>query len=190
VTVIADDGYGGADAGTFDWSVADVNRHPTLAAIGDRTVAEGDTLQVTGVGSDPDLPYDSLTYRLAAPPTGAAISNGGEITWSPTEAQGPAVVTFTVQVADAAGATAMRTFDVEVVESNTPPSLAPIPAHTNGAGDDVLIRPAATDADLPTNTLRFQASGRPLVLSSPPAAGSSAAPPPPSGCAHGGREGQ
>ncbi|HEX9643446.1 MAG TPA: putative Ig domain-containing protein [Acidimicrobiia bacterium] len=165
VTVTAADGFGGSANAAFAWTVANVNRPPTLAAIARRSVDEGSRLTVTTDADDPDLPGDGLTYRLFAAPVGASVSSGGVITWTPSEAQGPATTSITVEVADQAGATAQRTFLVDVDEVNQPPTLDPIAGQVSGVGDDVSVALQAADPDLPANRLTFSATGLPPGLS-------------------------
>ena len=76
---------------SFSVTVAEVNRRPTLAAIGDQTVAESDWITVDLLGSDPDLPAQPLTYRLVSGPNGMVVDDAGPtLRWRPTEGQGRA----------------------------------------------------------------------------------------------------
>ncbi|MGC3961301.1 MAG: lamin tail domain-containing protein [Verrucomicrobiota bacterium] len=75
------------------------NAPPTLAAISNYLVTLGQTLTVTAVGSDSDVPAQSLSYGLAVKPLGASIGlMSGVISWTPSTA--PATNNFTVIVAD------------------------------------------------------------------------------------------
>ena len=48
-----------------------------------------------------DIDGDTLTYSLIGAPAGATIDPAtGEFSWTPSEAQGPGVYTFTVSVTD------------------------------------------------------------------------------------------
>jgi hypothetical protein len=80
---------------------ATANRAPVLAAIGSKSVLEGQTLSFTATATDPDIPAQALTYSLLNAPTGAAINAAtGQFTWTPTATQGPASYAFTVKVTD------------------------------------------------------------------------------------------
>ena len=166
-TVTVSDGTGGYDTESFTWSVTDSNRAPTLAPIADRDVGEGSPMQVQTVANDPDLPHDSLSYHLTAAPTGASIRPSGLISWTPGEAAGPGAFTFTVKVSDSGtpALSAVRSFDVAVAEVNTAPALGVVPDQANGVGDSVWVTVAATDADLPQNSLVFSATGLPPGVS-------------------------
>jgi hypothetical protein len=52
-----------------------------------RTVPATSLVTVTNVATDPDLPFQQLSYFLISPPTGATISSNGIITWTPSVAQ-------------------------------------------------------------------------------------------------------
>lgn len=91
VTFIASDGKA-QDSATITISVANVNRAPALAAIGDRSVDEENTLALTLSAVDPD--GTALTYSAAGLPAGANLS-GRNFTWTPTAAQvGSHEITF------------------------------------------------------------------------------------------------
>ena len=70
-------------------TVDEVNLPPDLTAIPARTVKEGELLTFTAVGSDGDLPKQTLSFSLVKPPTGAVInSETGVFTWIPNLGQG------------------------------------------------------------------------------------------------------
>jgi uncharacterized repeat protein (TIGR03806 family) len=52
-----------------------------------RTVPATSLLTVTNAATDPDLPFQQLSYYLISPPAGATISSNGIITWTPSVAQ-------------------------------------------------------------------------------------------------------
>jgi hypothetical protein len=87
---------------TVNVTVNTVNDPPTLNAIPNQTVYVGNTLSLTAVGSDLDLPPQTLTYSLTGSvPSGASINpSTGAFSWTPTAAQGGHVYTLTVRVTD------------------------------------------------------------------------------------------
>src|SRR5690606_39813644 len=105
------DGSGATAEGEFEVLVQEVNEPPELAVIADQEIEEGESLNVTVVGTDVDViagEADSLTYSLVAAPTNAIINSGtGEITWTPTESQ-DGTHPIRVRVSDGRGATAER----------------------------------------------------------------------------------
>ncbi|HET9252233.1 MAG TPA: putative Ig domain-containing protein, partial [Candidatus Eisenbacteria bacterium] len=158
ITVQATDNGTPAQTGSTSFSVTvnEVNQAPILAAIGDKTVAEGSLLSFTATATDADLPAQTLTFSLSAgAPAGAAITAGGNFTWTPTEAQGPGAYPITVNVSDGAGGTDSEAITVTVTEVNLAPVLAAIGNKTVAEGTLLSFTATATDADVPANTLTF-----------------------------------
>ncbi len=89
-------------SGTVNITVNAVNDAPTLNAIGNQTVYLGNTLNFTAVGSDIDLPAQTLTYSLTGTvPSGATINaSSGAFSWTPTPGQAGQIYTLTVRVTD------------------------------------------------------------------------------------------
>jgi hypothetical protein len=77
------------------------NLCPTLDAIGNKTVTEGNLLTFTAAATDPNT-GQTLTFSLGGTvPTGASInSSTGMFTWTPTSDQGPGTYPITVKVTD------------------------------------------------------------------------------------------
>ena len=68
--------------------MTEVNRAPEIEDIEDKEVTVGEELTFTAVASDPDLPANTLTFRLEEAPAGAAIDpTTGKFTWTPVESQ-------------------------------------------------------------------------------------------------------
>ena len=121
------------DSETIQITVNEVNQNPELGAIGDRTVNEGETLTFTIDATDADLPAQTLTFSKVSGPEGLSVSATGQLTWTPTEAQGPSTNTVTVRVSDGV-ANADRSFTVVVNEVNEAPVLAAVPDQTINEG--------------------------------------------------------
>jgi N-acetyl-anhydromuramyl-L-alanine amidase AmpD len=153
-----------SDTKTFTVVVNEVNLAPTLNPISNKTVNEKATLTFTAMASDADLPANTKTFSLdSGAPTGATIDPAtGVFTWTPTEAQGPAPYPITVRVTDnnpdATNSKQMsdaKTFTVTVNELNEAPVLAAIADKTVNEKSALTFTVAATDADLPANTLTY-----------------------------------
>ena len=150
----------------FTVVVTTVNTAPVLEDIGTQIVDEGQLLTFTALGTDTDLPAQTLVYSLAGQvPSGAAIdTTNGLFTFTPAEAQGPRTNLFSVRVTDD-GIPPLRTSqDVTLVvsEVNSAPVLSAIADQTLGVGDTLTLPTQATDGDLPANTLAFSlGSGAP-----------------------------
>ncbi len=93
VTVTVTDGTA-TTSETVPVTVVNVNRAPTLTAIGAKTVIEGTLLTFSVTGSDPD--GDTASYSATGLPVGATFTSA-TFAWTPTMAQaGSHSVTFTV----------------------------------------------------------------------------------------------
>ncbi|MBU1492463.1 MAG: putative Ig domain-containing protein, partial [Actinobacteria bacterium] len=120
VTVrVTDDGVPAAfDEVVFEWSVADVNRAPTVASPGDQAGAEGEVVNVPVAGADPD--GDPVWWSAAGLPQGLGIDTEtgelvGSIAYSAAE-DSPFLVT--VRMTDQGGLFGEASFAWSV--SNTP----------------------------------------------------------------------
>ena len=68
--------------------VIPTNTPPVLAAITDRTIGVGVTLNITNLATDSDVPAQTLTFSLPAAPTNAVIdATSGVLTWRPLTTQ-------------------------------------------------------------------------------------------------------
>ncbi|GGH12871.1 putative Ig domain-containing protein [Paenibacillus segetis] len=144
-------------------TVNEVNIAPILAAIGDKTVDEETLLTFTVVGTDTDLPANTLTYSLVNAPTGASINaTTGVFTWTPTEAQGPGSYTFEVGVSDGVLIDSEE-ITVTVNEVNVAPVLAVIGNKTVNEGSQLKFTAIATDSD--SAILTYSIDGAPTGAS-------------------------
>jgi VCBS repeat-containing protein len=109
-TYRASDGAAVSTEATVSITVTPVNDAPTLAALGDVTLNEGQTLELMVSASDID--GDSLGYVLDAAPAGASIDANGRLSWFAID--GDANYLFTVRVSDTDGASATQSFTAHV----------------------------------------------------------------------------
>lgn len=119
--------------GTVNVFVNSVNDAPTLASIANQTVVLGDTLTLTVLGSDVDIPAQTLVYSLVGNvPTGATINAmTGEFSWTPTGNQFGQVYAITVRVTDSGELFSQQSFTV-TIQDNTAPQIT-ISNPTQGA---------------------------------------------------------
>ena len=146
-------------AETITITVGEVNSNPILAPIGNQSVDEETELTFTATATDADLPANTLTFSLdPGAPTGATIDpQTGVFSWTPTEAQGPAIYSITIRVTDD-GTPALDDFEtisVSVGEVNNAPVLAPIGDRFINEDNLLTFTASATDVDLPANELTF-----------------------------------
>ncbi len=145
---------------SFSVTVSEVNAAPTFATIPDQAVAEGQTLSLTLSASDTDLPAQTFIFSLTSGPTGMAVTPGGLLTWTPSEAQGPSTNAVTVAVSD--GVTSVsRSFTVTVREVNVAPTFAAISDQTLDEGQPLSLTLSASDTDLPAQTLSYSLTSGP-----------------------------
>lgn len=134
------------------------NLPPVVNPITDKEVNEGELLNFTASATDADA-GQTLTYSLGVDaPAGAAIDEGnGQVTWTPTEAQGPGIYTFTVRATDngTPARTGAATVKVTVAEVNRPPVIPELAEVTVDEASLFSLLIPATDPDLPANALAF-----------------------------------
>ena len=167
VTLRASDLAGNTVDQSFQISVAD---GPEITAIPAKQVREGQTLSFTVFATDIQPP---LAFSLEGAPAGATIdSQNGEFTWATTEAHGPGQYQITVKVANAAGAVSRALVTITVTEENSLPQLPAIQDVTINEGLLFALDAAATDTDLPANTLVYSlGAGAPAGAQIDPATG-------------------
>jgi hypothetical protein len=161
VTLTAQGSSGQSDSETFTITVNEVPTAPVLAAIGAKTIDEGQQLTFTASATDQDLPANALRFRLGTnAPAGAAIDAvTGVFTWTPTEQQGPGSNEVTFIVEDGTGQSDSETIVITVNEVNLPPVLAAIADRDATEGTPITFTATASDPDIPLNTLTFSLVG-------------------------------
>jgi hypothetical protein len=162
-TVVTDNGIPPLSAtNSFVVEVRELNVAPTITVPSSEQVIEESTLfTVTITGGDTDQPANPLTFRLVSPPEGMILNPAsGQISWTPTEAQGPGTYTVTVVGTDTNGAAATsqqlsvtNSFTVRVTETNAAPVIADIPPQSVHFGIPLKITTSVTDPDIPANTV-------------------------------------
>ncbi len=137
------------------------NIAPSLEAISNQTIAEMEILTFTLDAVDQN--GEGLAFGLLDAPGGTSIdatqtgvlTSTGVFTWTPTEAQGPDVYTFTVVVSDTGVLTDTQEIVVTVTEVNTAPVLAAIGNQTISETVELSFTASAADADLPAQTFSY-----------------------------------
>jgi uncharacterized repeat protein (TIGR01451 family) len=88
-------------------------------------------------------------------------SSSGEFSWTPTEAQGPGVYAANLVVSDTTNLTDTATVMITVDEANQAPVLATLSDQAIQETNLFTLTIAATDADLPANTLTYGMTNAP-----------------------------
>jgi hypothetical protein len=114
--------------------VREVNTPPFLRALPDVSLAPGLDWSVPAVGTDFDLPAQSLAYAVKFAPAGMSIHpSTGVICWTPSKADGPGVFPVTILVTDSFGAAGEQSFRVTVSGSAQTPIFAISSANLDGS---------------------------------------------------------
>jgi sugar lactone lactonase YvrE len=167
---IQDDRVGDTNNATLDsWQLqfvlADTNALPTPPVFlnpnpPNVTMNEMTMVSVTNNATDANTNL-TLTYSLITSPSWAHIidANTGIITLTPGEADGPSTNTIFTVVTDSGSPplSATNSFQLIVNEVNSPPQfvIPNPPTVTNNVGVAFVFTNAATDSDIPTNTLTY-----------------------------------
>ena len=148
-------GEGGTDSETIILTVNNVNRAPVLAAIGNKTIAEGSVLIFTLSATDEDS--ETLSYSAIDLPSEATLDNStGAFSWTPTYSQaGSYNVTFSVNDGNASNGSYSETITLTVTNVNQAPVLAAIGNKTIAEGSVLIFTLSATDED--SETLSYSA---------------------------------
>ena len=158
VTITVTDAGGLTASQSFNITVGNVNRPPTLSPspVGNRTVNENQTLTIAFSATDPDgdtLSFPPTTQTL---PSGATLTPGttagtATFSWTPSFAQSQTTpYPVTITVTDAGGLTASQSFNITVGNVNRPPawlSPSPIGNQTVTVGQALTIAFSASDPD-------------------------------------------
>ncbi|NDK55401.1 DUF4082 domain-containing protein [Pontibacter fetidus] len=154
IALTAQDGKGGEVSDEFKLTINQPeNTVPVLTSIGDKTIAEGNLLSFQVQATDDGVPTSTLTYSLTGAPEGAAITQQGAFTWSPTENQ-DGVHQITISVSDGV-LLAEEQIQVTVTEVNAAPVLATIGSKSAQEGVQLAFTASAADPDLPVNNLEY-----------------------------------
>ncbi len=169
-TYTISDNAGGNATATVTVTVIPVNNPPVVESPGDQFNAEGDTVSLQLVASDPDE-EDILTFSAANLPPGLSINpTTGLIAGTlPFTAAVTSPYTVTVSVSDGA-LDASTTFIWTVTNTNRPPIVESPGDQFNAEGDTVSLQLVASDPD-EEDILTFSAANLPPGLSINPATG-------------------
>ena len=152
---------GNTDSEDITITVINVNYAPVLSAIGNKTVAEGETLEYTLTATD--INGDTLTYSATNLPTGASFDTSTHtFSWVPTYDQAGTYLNILFQVSDGS-LTDSEEMTITVSNVNAPPVLGSIGDKTVDEGALLEFTITATDSD--EDALSYQASNLPTGAS-------------------------
>ena len=157
---------------TTPTSASSPNTPPRVVAVAPKSIAEKKLLTIQIEATD--LDGDALTYRLIGGPRGVRINRStGLLSWTPSEDQGPANYNFSVRISDSSANqnSVVLPLSISVREVNEPPILAAPTDQEIAVGSVFTFGLAASDADIPTNRLRFAVDDGPQGLTVDPESG-------------------
>jgi hypothetical protein len=138
-------------------------------------VNERDTLSYRFVATDPDGPESGMTWSVDTPNPGISINpSTGRLRWITGEEDGGTTTEVTVTVTDGAlePLSDSITLDIEVLETNSPPTLAAPGSYAIDVGEPLSVQLSATDGDLPAQVVRYRfAGGQPAGMTLDPVGG-------------------
>ena len=179
VTVEVSDANGGADSQAISVTVTDVNDAPVISSDGGGAVAavnaaENQTSVTTVTATDADVPADTLTFAITGGADQAVFSvnsTTGVLTFTNApdfettmDANSDGVYEVTVEVSDGNGGTDSQAISVTVTDVNDAPVITSdgggAAAAVNAAENQTSVTTvAATDEDVPADTLTFAITG-------------------------------
>jgi VCBS repeat-containing protein len=167
VVVTADDGNGGTVTDTFTWIVD----NPAPIAGDDSIVVEEDTPytgSVTGNDGDPD--GDSVSYNQLTNPSNGMVTFNSDGTFTYTANNGYiGGDSFSYEIVDADGASAVATVIIDVVPVNEDPVVdTNIPNQFSFDGQPININVSGNFSDPDGDPLTFTATGLPPGVSMSP----------------------
>jgi hypothetical protein len=155
---------------TFQVTVRAPNTAPFFSNLTSRLIRELNPTSFRLVGRDADLPAQQLTFGLVAGPQGLTVSTNGQVSWTPTEEQGPSTNRVVVRVTDS-GVPALSTtnsFDLIVTEANVAPTFVNLTSRLIRELSPTSFRLVGRDSDLPVQLLTYSLVSGPSGLTVSP----------------------
>jgi hypothetical protein len=147
---------------SFTVMVNEVNVAPVLTVPANQAIDELTLYTNNATAMDADIPANTLTFALVSGPTNLTVSPSGNISWTPSEAQGPSTNVVQIAVTDsnpwavnAQHLSVTNSFTITVNEVNVTPVLGAMSDATVNPGQTVNFTATASDADIPANTLTY-----------------------------------
>jgi len=172
ITVTATDGNAEPASAslTFNVTVTDDNKPPSLDSFESVVLEIGEAYSVLAIGTDPDLPTQTLSYQIiSAPPAGMTLNAAtGDLSWTPQDTHGDQTFEIEIEVSDnqSPPLTARRTLLIEVLEDpGFPPVFDPVDAQIWLTGSSYSLDLHAVDLEGSPVTLSADFTGLPGWLS-------------------------
>ena len=154
------------DSRTFTWTVTNVNRPPVFTQPANQTSAEGASVSLQLVASDPD--GTALTYSTTGLPAALTVNPTTGLIAGTLAAASAGSYTVTATASDGSLSDS-RTFVWTVTNGNRPPTLTQPPDQTSAEGESASLQLVASDSD--GTALTYSATGLPAALTVNPTTG-------------------
>ncbi len=159
VTLQVSDGSELVALASFNISVNNVNRAPTISGTPITTIGEGVLYRFTPNAADAD--GDELTFSVLNKPLWATLNTTtGELSGTPSVASSQVYSNITLQVSDGSELVALAPFNITVSDVNQAPTITGTPITTIDEGVLYRFTPNAADAD--GDELTFSVLNKPL----------------------------
>ena len=153
VRIAVDDGFQSV-TNEFTVTVQEVNTAPSLAGLLPREIPESAPFVWAIPGVDSDVPAQTLSYRLLEGPSGSVLANG-VFAWTPDETLGGSSVALKIAVSDGE-LSVTNGVVLSVLEVNQLPVWGALVTATLDVGEPYAQTLAASDADLPAQSLNYR----------------------------------
>ncbi len=133
----------------------EANVPPVWTDVGLRRVSEGLLMTFNLKAADANQPPQPLTYKRVSGPDGLTVSATGQVSWRPTESQGPSTNRVEVSVSDGFVEVPQQ-FTVIVREVNSAPLWSEIGTRRMTEGSTLSFTLKASDTDWPAQSLTYR----------------------------------
>jgi len=165
------DSANNTDTQRFTLQVIGRNTPPRITSQPIRQVVEGTIYRYQILAEDVDLPKQTLFYQLLSGPTGMSVdARTGLLRWNPTQQDvQKGQHTIRVQVRDEQSGQDEQTYQLSVINKNTPPRILSISCLKVVAGsrNNCVIKAEDTDPGLSHLTFELRQAPKGMKLSTP-----------------------
>jgi serine protease len=156
LTVTDNLGVTGTDEVAIRINPASGNNPPVANAGGDQSVVAGESITITGSGSDSDGNITSYAWsRVAGPMVTFNPANTAVVSFTAPSLTATQTVTLQLTVADNDGATDSDEVDITILPANRPPSVAAGVDRLANVGQEVALTATASDDDGTIETYKW-----------------------------------
>lgn len=158
ILISVSDGLLSDSLAAFSIEVQAANSAPSISGAPGTSVTAGNAYAFTPSASDPD--GDPLTFSIANRPGWASFNTStGALTGTPQNGDAGNYTGIVISVSDGALSDALPAFSIEVIATNTAPTISGTPATSVAVGNAYSFTPTASDPE--GDPLTFSITNRP-----------------------------